>query len=69
MRSDKDFLAGSYHIGVRQPRHMQAFKGTKLGLTNHAKAWIHKHSRANNHTHKLKLLSKGIYLETTMRLT
>ena len=34
-----------------------------------SKAWIHKHSRANNHPHRLKLLSRGIYLETTMRLT
>ena len=65
--SDKDFWAGSSHIGARHPRHMQAFKGTKLRLTSQAKAWIHKHSRANNHTYRLKLLSKGIYLDTTMR--
>ena len=38
---------------------MQAFKGTKLRLMSQAKAWIHKHSRANNHTYRLKLLSKG----------
>ena len=57
--SDKDFWAGSSHIGARHPRHMQAFKGTKLRLTSQAKAWIHKHSRANNHTYRLKLLSKG----------
>ena len=66
---DKDFWAGSSHIGARHPWHMQVFKGTKLGLMSQAKAWIHKHSRVNNHTYRLKLLSKGIYLETTMRLT
>ena len=38
--------------------HMQTFKGTKLRPTSQAKAWIHKHSRANNHTYRLKLLSK-----------
>ena len=48
--SDKDFWAGSSHTGARHPWHMQAFKGTKLGLMSQAKAWIHKHSRANNHT-------------------
>ena len=64
---DKDFWAGSSHTGARHPWHMQAFKGTKLGLTSQAKAWIHNHSRANNHTHRLKHLTKGIYLETTMR--
>jgi hypothetical protein len=47
---------------------MQAFKGTKLRLTVQAKAWIHNHSRANNHTYRLKVLSKEIYLETIMRL-
>ena len=38
---------------------MQAFKGTKFGLTSQAKIWIHKYSRANNHTYRLMLLSKG----------
>ena len=31
MKSDKDFGARSFHTRVGQPRHMQAFKGTKLG--------------------------------------
>ena len=57
--SNKDFWAGSSHIGARHPRHMQVFKGIQLGFTSQAKAWIHKHSRANNHTYRLKLLSKG----------
>ena len=57
--SNKDLWVGSSHTGVRHPWHMQVFKGTKLGLMSQAKAWIHKHSRANNHTYRLKLLSKG----------
>ena len=49
--SNKDFWVGSSHAGARHPWHMQVFIGTKLGLMSQAKAWIHKHSRANNHTH------------------
>ena len=58
--SDRDFWVGSSHIGARHPWHMQVFKGTKLGLTSQAKAWIHKHSRANNHTYRLKLLRENL---------
>ena len=45
--------------GAEHLWHMQTFKGTNLGLMGQAKAWIHKHSRSNNHTYRLKLLSKG----------
>ena len=64
---DKGFLAGSSRIGARHPQHMQAFKGAKLELTSQAR-----HGYTNIQgltiTHRLKLLSKGTYLNTTMRL-
>jgi hypothetical protein len=51
---------GLHKKGAGRPWHMQTFKEMKLGLMHQENAWVHKHSRANNHVHRLRHLREGI---------